>query len=116
MFQILLSDGPQGSLLGPLLFNISINDLFYPIKDAQLLNFINANLLKYVDYLITNLQKEYENAMDWSLLNRMVVNHDKFQSILINRIGKLKDCYELLIDNHKIDSEKSATLFWHQNR
>ena len=49
--------------------------------------------------------------MDWSLLNRMVANPDKFQSIIINRIGKLKDCYELLIDNHKIDSEKSATLF-----
>ena len=40
----------------------------------------------------------------------MVVNPDKFQSIIINRLGKLKDSYELLIDSHKIDSENSVTL------
>ena len=40
----------------------------------------------------------------------MVVNPDKFQSIIINRLGKLKDSYELLIDSHKIDSENSLTL------
>ena len=40
----------------------------------------------------------------------MVVNPDKFQSIIINRLRKLKNFYELLIDNHKIDPEKYVTL------
>ena len=40
----------------------------------------------------------------------MVVNPEKFQSIIINRIGKIKDSYKLLIDKHKIDSENSVTL------
>ena len=40
----------------------------------------------------------------------MVVNPNKFQSIIITGLGKLKDSYELLIDNHKIDSENSVTL------
>ena len=33
----------------------------------------------------------------------MVVNSDKFQSILINRLEKLKDSYNLQIDDQKID-------------
>ena len=40
----------------------------------------------------------------------MAVNYDKFQPIIINRLGKLKDSYELLINNHKIDSENSIIL------
>ena len=33
-----------------------------------------------------------------------------FQSIIINRLGKLKDSYVLLTGNHKIDLENSVTL------
>ena len=43
-------------------------------------------------------------------MNETVVNLDKFQFIIINRLGKLKNSYELLIDKHKIDSENSVTL------
>ena len=95
-------------------FNIFINDLFYFIKDVQLLNDANDNKItafsNSVDDLITDLQQESENAIDWFRSSKMVVNPDKFQSIIINRFGELKDSHELIINNHKIDSENSVTL------
>ena len=43
MFQTLHSSVAQVPILGPLLFNIFLNGLFYFIKDAQLLDFANDN-------------------------------------------------------------------------
>ena len=64
------------------------------IKDAQLLSFTDDNtiatFLNSVDELITDLQKESENAIDSFRSNEMVINADKFQSIIINRLGNLK--------------------------
>ena len=66
----------------------------YFIKDAQLLNFAYDNTIatfsNSADDLITELQKDSENAIDWFRSNEMVVNGRKFQSIIINRLGKVR--------------------------
>ena len=45
LFKTLLSRVPQGSFLGPILFNIFINDLLFFIKEAKLANFADDNTI-----------------------------------------------------------------------
>ena len=39
---------PQGSILGPLRFNVFINDIFYIVEKCSLYNYADDNTLAYI--------------------------------------------------------------------
>ena len=105
IFQILLSGVPQGSILGSILFNIFINDLFLFINEVELANFADDNTIYTTKKNVEGLIK----AIDWFEINNMIVNTDKLQAMILSS-DKKENKYDLKINDSIISSEKSLTL------
>ena len=78
---------PQGSGLGPFLFNVFINDIFLFISKCTLCNYADDNTLTSCnidpDIIISSLRYDTENAIKWFGSNMMKANPDKFQVMFL---------------------------------
>ena len=109
----LIRGAPQGSILGPVLFNVFINDIFHFVQDSTIYNYADDNTLSYSDTnkntVVKTLENDSINLIDWFSKNLMKANPDKFQAIAI---GPKTNRHNLSFDlkGNKITCEANVKL------
>ena len=106
---------PQGSILGPLLFLIYINDMAQAVK-CNLFLYANDTCLifqhKDINEIEKHLNKDFESICDWFVDNKLSIHFgdDKTKSILFASKFKIKKVRKLNIKNGNIQINQHSKV------
>ena len=102
---------PQGSVLGPLLFNIFINDMFYLVNDTEVCNYADDTTLYVGDEnlrtVLSKLEKDTLLLSEWFSDNFMKLIEEKSHLLIFGTKG---DRMTLNIGASQISESESEKL------
>ena len=97
---------PQGSVLGPLLFLIYINDLHRSINDATTYHFADDTHLLAIDKcphtIQTKLNRDLKGLYKWLLANKISLNATKTELVIFRKPSTTKPQINLKINGTRI--------------
>ena len=104
---------PQGSVLGPLLFSLCVNDLpnvsnFDTTLFADDTNLhISHNNIKILQSVVTNEIKKIDT---WIKLNKLTINYKKSCYMLVGKKRTKMTNFRLYIDHHPIELKIALSI------
>lgn len=90
---------PQGSVLGPTLFNLYINDLTTLNLNSKMLIYADDVVLytsgTCTDTILDKMQSDINQIFEWSLGNRLLASPTKTKMMMIGRPRRLSNLPKL---------------------
>ena len=106
---------PQGSILGPLLFLLYVNDMAQSV-DSKLLLYADDSCLIFQDknpeVIQSELNKDFSNLCNWFVDNKLSIHfgEDKTKSILFTSKGKINKGNQLNIVHDNIEIKQHSKV------
>ena len=105
----------QGSIIGPLAFNLFVNDLFYrPLKSTPFNYADDSSVFTHhrdINVIKSVLEEDAKILISWFNNNGMKANANKFQCMFLNSNPFSSDVHQTLcINNSVLNSQQSIKL------
>ena len=105
---------PQGSILGPILFLLYINDIKNASKTLKFLLFADDTSTLLISKSIQELEnvynKELSHVIDWLNANKLTLNVEKSNLVLFRKTKKTLETLNIKIKGEQIQ-EKEYTKY-----